>query len=60
MFDIMPYKWLLKYHISFSLFIVGELSKFQISGFFICIGETVQKGHSDNLELSENSEFSVR
>ena len=31
-----------------------------MSGFFIGIGETVQKRQSDNLELSENSELPVR
>ena len=38
MFDIMTYKGLLKYQISFPLFKVSELSKFQMSGFFIGIG----------------------
>ena len=60
MFDAVAYKGLLKYQINFPLFIVSELLKFQMSGFFIGIGETVQKSHSDNLELSENSELPVR
>ena len=60
MFDIMACKWLLKYQINFPLFIVSDLWKFQMSGFFIGIGETVQKSHSDNLKLSENSELPVR
>ena len=60
MFDTMAYQGLLEYQISFPLFIVSELWKFQMSEFFIGIRETVQKGDSDNLELSENSEFPVR
>ena len=43
MFDTMAYKGLLKYQISFPLFMVSELRKFQMSGFFIVIGETVHK-----------------
>ena len=43
MSDTMAYRWLLKYRISFPLFIVGELYKFQMSGFFIDTSETVQK-----------------
>ena len=50
----MAYKGLLKYQINFPLFIASELLNFQMSGFFIGIIETVQKGHCDNLELSEN------
>ena len=57
MFDIMAYKGLLKYQINFPLLIVSELRKFQMSGFFTGIGETVSKRHSDNLE---NSELPVR
>ena len=60
MFETVAYIGLLKDQINFPLFIVGELSKFQMYGFFIGIGETVQKGHNDNLELSENLEFPVR
>ena len=43
MFETMAYRWLLKYHISFPLFMVSELWKFKMSGFFIDTGETVQK-----------------
>ena len=43
MFDIMAYKGLLKYQINFPLFIVSELRKFQMYGFFIGAGETVEK-----------------
>ena len=43
MFDTVAYIGLLKDQIDFPLFIVSELSKFQMSGFFIGIGETVQK-----------------
>ena len=39
MFDTMAYRGLLKYQISLSLFIVSEPRKFQMSGFFIGIGE---------------------
>ena len=52
MFNTMAYKRLLKYKISVRLFIVScENSK--------CLKQ-FKKGHGDNLELSENSEFPVR
>ena len=38
MFDTMAYKGFLKYQINFPLFIVSELSKFQMSGFFVGLG----------------------
>ena len=62
MFDTMAYRWFLKYQISlkFSLFIVGELYKFQMSGFSLIQVKQFKKGHSDHLELSENSEFPAR
>ena len=43
MFDTVAYKGLLKYQINFPLFTVSELWKFQMSAFFIGIGETVKK-----------------
>ena len=43
MFDTMAYKGLLNYQINFPLFIVSELWKFQMAGFLIGMGETIQK-----------------
>ena len=54
MSDTMAYRWLLKYRISFLLFIVGELYKFQI---FHWYKWNSPKGHGDDLKPSENLEF---
>ena len=47
-----------KYVISFPLF--GELWKFQMFGFLLVPVKQIKKGHSDNLELSESSDFAVK
>ena len=57
MFDTMACKDIEKYQINFPLFIVSELWKFHMSGFSLV--KQFKKGHSDNLELSENSVNSV-
>ena len=60
MFDTMAYKGLLKYKISFPLFIVNQLCNSKSPDFLFVLVKQFKKGHSDNLELSENSEFPVR